>query len=128
MARETAAQRREREESEREARYLASRVPATIADVRNIQVMVRHAHRNLADDRAHLIENMRWLSRSLAQDADRLEQHPDYEASDSVISGSLVHDIAREANVLTARGRLLTSMVKDLVREGVPFPGIEVTD
>lgn len=128
MARETRAQVMERERQEREARYLASRVPATIADVRNLQVMVRHEHRRLADDRAHLIENMRWLARSLTQDADSLEQHPDREPSESVITGSLVHDIAREANVIAARGRLLTAMVKDLVREGVPFPGIEVTD
>lgn len=128
MARETAAQRNAREAAEREARYLASRVPATIADVRNIQGMVRHEHRRMTDDRAHLIENMRWLARSLTQDADRLEQHPDVEASDSVVCGSLVHDIAREANVLTQRGRTLTSLVKELIREGVPFPGIEVTE
>lgn len=122
MARETIAQRNARLAAEREAAYLASRIPATIADVRTLQAMVRHERRRLVDDRAHLVENMRWLARSLTQEADNLEQYPDREPSESVVTGSLVHDVAREANIITTRGRSLGMMVRELESEGVTFP------
>ena len=128
MARETVAQRREREAAENRARYEATRIPATIQDTRGITIMARGMFSCIAGKREQLIENLRWHARSLNQEADRLAEDPTRDPSTSNCTGSLSHDIDRLAAEINVMGNMLKSWVRELDREGVKIPGLTVMD
>jgi hypothetical protein len=126
MPRETAAERRERERQEATARYEASRIPATIADVRPMTMGIRSEINSLESDRTRLIEALRWLARNLNQEADYLEQDKDREASTSMMSSSLVVDISVLSSQVNARAKVLRNIVGELAEQGVELAGITV--
>ena len=126
MPRETRAERREREANEAKARYEASRIPATVADVRPLSVGVRSEINSLENDRNRLIESLRWLARSLTQEAYYLEQDADREPSTSLMSSSLVVDISVLSSAVNAKARVLRNVVAELAEQGVNLPGVTV--
>lgn len=128
MAKETKTQKAIREHLERQAAYEASRVPATIADVRSVAMLVRSEMMVLADMRKTHIDNLEWLARELTREAEYLKAEPERRPNTSILSGSLPHSIEEYANHLSGRGRLLEQFVRQLAREGVTLPGITVAE
>ena len=124
MPRETAAERRERERQEAQAKYEASRIPATLADVRSLSMGLRSEIGSLERDRNRLIEALRWLARNLNQEADSLEQDKDREPSTSMMSSSLVTDITILSSAVNAKAKVMHNIVGELIEQGVEIPGI----
>lgn len=126
MARETAAERRAKEDAAREAAYLASRVPATIADVRMVQITARGFHRDLGETREALVHKLDWLVRDLTRELDNLK-NPAYDPSRSMLTGSLPHDIQALSEAYHVKARMLKGFVGALTREGVDV-GVTMED
>lgn len=118
MARETAADRRAKEDAAREAAYLASRVPATIQDVRSMRAVVGGMHRELRETREELVHKLDWLVRDLTRELDNLK-NPAYDPSRSMLTGSLPHDIQALSEAYHVKARMLKGFVGALTREGV---------
>lgn len=117
---------RERDRAEAAARYEASRVPATIADVRPLSVGIRSEISSLEGDRVRLIEALRWLARNLETEANYLESDKDREPTTTLMSSSLVLDITSLSVSVNAKAKILRSVVAELTKQGVTLPGVMV--
>lgn len=88
-------------------------------DLRAFAMIARGEHRRIGDDRERLVSNLEWLIRDLTHEVERLKADPHRMPSQSILTGSLPHDIQAAATRINEASRLLHEFVHEFEQQKV---------